>query len=81
MDKQMREKQQEEETEQERGGRASCPRVNRENWARIIWDDNADRTRKTGVWRVRGGNWGASDENVVFTQSLNPAARGLFPLL
>lgn len=49
--------------EQERGGRATCPRVNRENW-----DGNAeDRTRKNIVWRVSGGNWGGSDKHVVFT--------------
>lgn len=67
--------------EQERGGNATCPRVNRENWARTNWGGNAeDRTRKNRVWRVSGGNWGGSDQHV-FTQSLNPAARGLFPLL
>lgn len=68
--------------EQERGGRATRPRVKRENWARTDWDGNAeDRTRKNGVWGVSGGNWGGSDQHVGFTQSLNSAARGLFPLL
>lgn len=64
------------------GGRATCPRVKRENWARTNWDGNAeDRTRKNGVWGVSGRNWGGSDQHVGFTKSLNPAARGLFPLL
>lgn len=68
--------------EQERGGRTTCPRVNRENCARTNRDGNAeDRTRKNGVWKVRGGNWEGSDQHAVFTQSLNPATRGLFLLL
>lgn len=68
--------------EEERGGRAPCPRVNRENWARTNWDGNAeDRTRENRVWTASGRNWGGSDQHVVFTQSLNPAASGFFPLL
>lgn len=43
--------------EQERGGRTTCPKVNRENWAGTNWDGNAEnRTKKNGVWRVSGGN-------------------------
>lgn len=52
--------------EQESGG--TCPRENRENWAKTNWDGNAeDRMRKNRVWRVSGGNWGGSDQHVVFT--------------
>lgn len=65
--------------EKERGGRASCPRVNRENRTRKNWDGNAeDRKRKNGVWRVSGGNWGGSDQRCVHTV-IKSSSKGLIP--
>lgn len=66
--------------EQERGGRATRPRVKRENWARTDWDGNAeDRTRKNGVWGVSGGNWGGSDQQCWVHTVIKPSSKGLVP--
>lgn len=64
----QREKAGRENREEDKCGRTTCPRVNRENWARTNWDGKAEnRTRKNRVWRVSGGKWGGSDQLVVFT--------------